>query len=114
MSQLSGDKDDNDAVEYEAWREQAEELADYCSSFCCTCNACVPRCPAAKHGTGFSPQEIVLKARYGLGDTLFFKGSVLCQCFRCYRCLNLCPQEVKPAQVIALLKETLSPRVLAS
>lgn len=99
------DEDDTFAVDIELWRKKAAELADDWSSFCCKCNACVPECPAAKHGEGFNPRDIVLKARFGLGDKLLLKGFILWQCFRCYRCFDRCPQEIKPVEVIVRLKE---------
>jgi heterodisulfide reductase subunit C len=96
-------ENDTLAVDFERWRQQAEALADHWSNFCRTCNACVPDCPAAKHGTDFDPRQIVLKARYGLGDRLV-KQWTLWQCFRCHRCMARCPQEIKPEEVIASLR----------
>ena len=99
-------KDGAVAVDIGLWREEVDGLADFWSSFCCKCNACVPGCPAARHGEGFNPRDIVLKARFGLGDKL---PSILRQCFQCYRCFDRCPQEVKPVEVIASLKQMLLP-----
>jgi heterodisulfide reductase subunit C len=107
MSEPLRNQDDTVAVDIELWREESAELADYWSSFCYTCNACASECPAAKHGEGFNPRDIVLKARFGLGDKLLLRESIIRQCFRCYRCCDRCPQEIKPVEVIAWLKEML-------
>ena len=107
MSKSLSNEDVAVAVDIELWREQATEFADYCSNVCCTCDACVPECPAAKHGEGFNPRDIVLKARFGLGDRLLRSESIVGQCFHCYRCSDRCPQEIKPVEVIAWLKEML-------
>ena len=106
MSALLSNEYDALAGELQLWREEADP-ADYWSSLCSNCDACVCTCLAAKFGAGFDPRDIVLKARFGLGDRLLIRESVLWECFRCYRCAERCPEEFKPVEVIARLKEML-------
>ena len=108
MPNPSLDRNNAATIEF-GWRpEQAEELGDTWADFCYSCGACLSDCPAAKYGTGFNPREIMLKVRYGLGGRLLVDHSILWQCFQCDNCRERCPQEVKPVDVIRVLRGMLA------
>jgi heterodisulfide reductase subunit C len=49
--------------------------------------------------------------RYGLADKLLVDDSVVWQCFQCHRCGEVCPQPVKPVEMVGWLREVLMARV---
>lgn len=75
---------------------------------CCTgCYACLEGCLGHRFGAGFNPRDIVVWARYGHGDRLLHDYSVIQQCFGCGCCRERCPQDLKPIDVIQVLKAKL-------
>lgn len=95
-------------VGLKAWRELADESSDNWANFCSECETCVCDCLAAKFGADFDPRQIMLRVQYGRVEKLLVKESVLWQCFKCYHCVEQCPQGVKPVEVIAELKKVLA------
>jgi heterodisulfide reductase subunit B len=88
----------------------ALKLEGALSNYCYQCGACVGDCPAATHGEGFNPREIMLKALYGLESELLSEALPLWECTNCYNCYERCPQDVKPVEVIIALKNMLADR----
>ena len=107
MSDVTGDKDKLVHSDFGLLPEDGEMMGDPSASFCYVCGACLSVCLAAKFGCDFDPREIVLKVRYGMADKLLIDHSVLWQCFRCHRCYEVCPQPVKPVEIIAQLRDML-------
>jgi len=73
-------------------------------SYCFQCGACVGDCPTARYSERFNPRLIMLKCIMGHADELLGEDSVIWECTNCYNCLERCPQDVRPAEVIIALK----------
>ncbi len=73
-------------------------------SYCMQCGACVGDCPAAKYSDRFNPRQIMLMVITGMEDKLLAEGSMIWECTNCYNCVERCPQDVRPAEVIVALK----------
>ena len=73
-------------------------------SYCFQCGACVGDCPAARYSERFNPRLIMLQCILGREDELLGEDSVIWECTNCYNCMERCPQDVKPAEVIVALK----------
>ncbi len=71
--------------------------------FCFQCARCTSGCTAAKVVPEYKPHEIVIKARLGLVDELLESG-VLWYCTGCMKCMEFCPQDVAPFDVVTALK----------
>ncbi|MDH5405205.1 MAG: 4Fe-4S dicluster domain-containing protein [Candidatus Aminicenantes bacterium] len=83
------------------------EYADFLT-YCYQCGACVGDCPSAKLSPAFNPREIVLRVLLGLAEPLLKKDSIIWQCTTCYTCQEVCPQGVRPIEVITALKNIIS------
>ncbi len=73
-------------------------------SHCMQCAACVGDCPAAKYSDRFNPRQIMLMVITGMEEELLAEGSMVWECTNCYNCVERCPQDVRPAEVIVALK----------
>lgn len=73
-------------------------------NYCYQCSACVASCPAARYSAEFNPRLILLRALYGLEESLIGKDSPIWLCTNCYSCYERCPQDVRPVEVIVALK----------
>jgi heterodisulfide reductase subunit C len=73
-------------------------------SYCFQCGACVGDCPTARYSERFNPRLIMLMCIMGRHEELLKRDSVIWECTNCYNCMERCPQDVKPAEVIVALK----------
>ncbi len=73
-------------------------------SYCFQCGACVGDCPTARYSERFNPRVIMLMCIMGRHEELLEEDSVIWECTNCYNCMERCPQDVKPAEVIVALK----------
>jgi len=73
-------------------------------SYCFQCGACVGDCPTARYSERFNPRLIMLMCIMGRHEELLKQDSVIWECTNCYNCMERCPQDVKPAEVIVALK----------
>ena len=73
-------------------------------SYCFQCGACVGDCPTARYSERFNPRRIMLMCILGRHEELLQKDSMIWECTNCYNCLERCPQDVRPAEVIVALK----------
>lgn len=73
-------------------------------SYCFQCGACVGDCPSARYSARFNPRLIMLQCIMGQAEELLADDSVIWECTNCYNCLERCPQDVRPAEVIIALK----------
>ncbi len=73
-------------------------------SYCFQCGACVGDCPTARYSKRFNPRLIMLKCIMGHEEDLLGENSMIWECTNCYNCLERCPQDVRPAEVIIALK----------
>ena len=73
-------------------------------SYCFQCGACVGDCPTARYSKRFNPRAIMLSCILGREDELLAENSVIWECTNCCNCVERCPQDVKPVEVIMALK----------
>lgn len=70
---------------------------------CQQCHKCVAACAAARAYESYRPSKIVRLAGLGL-LTQLISGEDIWRCTQCLACVDLCPQEVKPAQLVVALR----------
>ena len=76
---------------------------------CFRCNKCVSGCPVAKVVDEYRPNRIVRKAYLGLVDELI-NSELIWLCTQCFTCMERCPMDVAPADVIVALRNIASKR----
>ena len=81
-------------------------------SACFQCGACVGDCPGARYSERFNPRQIMLMAILGLADQLVTEDSLVWDCTNCCNCMEHCPQDVKPMEVIIAIKNLIHDRGL--
>ncbi len=79
---------------------------------CFRCGACSAACPVSKVVEDFDPRRIVHMVGLGLEDYLL-NSDIIWACSQCQSCIPVCPQGVRPADVIkALRRKALEKRVV--
>ncbi len=73
-------------------------------SYCFQCGACVGDCPTARYSERFNPRLIMLMCIMGQEKELLEEDSMIWECTNCCNCMERCPQDVKPVEVIIALK----------
>ena len=73
-------------------------------TLCFQCGSCSADCPIAWRTDEFRPRLIARLAILGFKERLF-SGDLLWLCLGCFNCVEHCPQQVKPADVIEALRE---------
>ncbi len=71
---------------------------------CFRCGACSAACPVSKVVEDFDPRRIVHMVAVGMEDILL-KSDIIWACSQCQSCIPVCPQQVRPADVIKALRE---------
>lgn len=84
-------------------REQIENNAHANSNLCWTCGSCDFECPVNLATGRLRPQKIVRMATLGFGEDLLNLPEVW-YCLNCRRCMQICPNAVKPAVLIEYLR----------
>jgi len=84
-------------------REQIENNAHANSNLCWTCGSCDFECPVNLVTGRLRPQKIVRMATLGFGEDLLNLPEVW-YCLTCRRCMQICPNAVKPAVLIEYLR----------
>ncbi len=85
-------------------RKAIEAEAKGVSNRCWACGTCDSECPINLATNRLSPRKIVRMANYGLLDELLGEPEIW-YCLTCYRCFDVCPNQVKPAEVIQFIRE---------
>lgn len=70
--------------------------------FCYQCGTCTATCPVARFTDIFRPNKIIHLAKLGIRNVAYSNAVWLC--VNCYACTERCPQGVKVADVMRLLK----------
>ena len=70
---------------------------------CFQCGTCTSDCPVARFSDDYRPRTIIRMAQLGLKDRVL-KSGTLWLCAACFTCTDHCPQDVKVANVIRLLR----------
>ena len=85
-------------------REVIETSTHSTSNLCWACGSCDNECPVNLASNRLSPRKIVRMANMGLFDELLSIPEIW-YCLTCQRCLDVCPNGVKPAEVIRFIRE---------
>jgi len=80
-------------------RRTISETAEVCQQ----CGKCPSSCPVSRHIEGFNPRQIIAKVYLGKIDELL-KSDVLWTCSSCLKCIERCPENVSPYDVILALR----------
>lgn len=78
---------------------------------CYACGSCSGVCPVEKVVPDFDPRKILHMVALGMGDDLL-NSDTIWACSQCQSCVPVCPQEVRPADVIKALRESARARGL--
>ena len=81
-------------------RKLIEQGAHADIQLCWTCGSCDFECPVNIATGKLRPQNVVRMANFGMLDELLHEHSVW-YCLTCRRCLQICPNAVKPSELIA-------------
>jgi heterodisulfide reductase subunit C len=98
-------------------RNLDKELGAAGLSNCFQCGVCTASCPVREINDTFNPRKIMKLAKLGLKNEVF-KSDFIWLCSMCLMCHERCPQDVKPPDVMTVLrnmaaKEGLAPPNLA-
>lgn len=74
------------------------------SNLCWACGTCDNECPVNIATNRLGPRKIVRLANYGFLDELLAMPEIW-YCLTCLRCLEVCPNQVKPAEVIRFIRQ---------
>lgn len=85
-------------------RKSLDQGANADINLCWTCGSCDFECPVNRVTGRLRPQQIVRMATYGMLDELVHEPSIW-YCLTCRRCLQICPNSVKPSNVIAHVRQ---------
>jgi heterodisulfide reductase subunit C2 len=80
-------------------RKLIEQGAQADINRCWTCGSCDFECPVNVATGQLRPQKIVRMANLGLLDELLYEPAIW-YCLTCRRCLQICPNTVKPSELI--------------
>jgi heterodisulfide reductase subunit C len=72
-------------------------------SKCFQCSVCVASCPVREIEAEFNPRRIMKLAKLGLKD-LVLKNEFIWLCSMCFMCQERCPQNVRPPEVMTVLR----------
>ncbi len=73
-------------------------------SLCYSCGSCTGTCPVSEQVETFNPRLIIKKCLLGFSEEVL-SGKEIWQCIQCQRCVAACPQNVRFADIIRVLRE---------
>ncbi len=71
---------------------------------CFSCGTCTASCPVAEVNEAYDPRKIIRMAILGMRKEVL-ASDIIWMCARCYVCYAHCPQNVKFAGVMGVLRE---------
>lgn len=71
---------------------------------CFLCGTCSAGCPVSEMDPDFSPRNIMRQVLIGDREGLLKKGTIW-KCIQCQACVARCPQDARPADVIAAMRD---------
>ena len=71
---------------------------------CFACGTCTASCPVAEVNEDYDPRKIIRMAILGMREDVL-SSDVIWMCQRCYVCYARCPQNVKFADVMGVLRD---------
>lgn len=72
-------------------------------SLCFSCGSCTGTCPVSEQRESFNPRLIIKKALLGFEEEIL-KGEEIWHCIQCRRCVSACPQNVRFADIVRVLR----------
>jgi heterodisulfide reductase subunit C len=81
-------------------------------SKCFQCGVCTASCPVREMEENFNPRKIMKLAKLGLKDEVF-KSDFIWLCSMCFMCHERCPQDVKPPDIMTVLRNMAAKEGLA-
>ena len=94
-------------------RKSIEQGAKADINRCWTCGSCDFECPVNVATGRLRPQKIVRMANLGMLDELLHEPAIW-YCLACRRCLQICPNTVKPSDLIAHIRRISMKRNIVS
>lgn len=84
-------------------RKLESDLSASDLSKCFQCGVCSASCPVREVEASFSPRRIMKLAKMGLKKQVFASDTIWL-CSMCFMCLERCPQDVRPPEVMTVLR----------
>jgi heterodisulfide reductase subunit C len=84
-------------------RRLEAELGASDLSRCFQCGVCTASCPVREVESSFSPRRIMKLAKMGLKRQVLSSDTIWL-CSMCFMCLERCPQDVRPPEVMTVLR----------
>jgi len=79
---------------------------------CFQCGVCTASCPIRELDETFNPRKIMKLAKLGLKDQVL-NNEFIWLCSMCFICQERCPQDVKPPEVMTVLRNMAAKEGLA-
>ena len=84
--------------------QRVKQIMSYINpEVCIECNKCVGSCTAASVYESFRPSRIIKYVSLGMISHLI-AGKDIWLCVQCLKCVDVCKMDVKPAEIIILLR----------
>ncbi|MBN1755963.1 4Fe-4S dicluster domain-containing protein [bacterium] len=71
---------------------------------CFTCGTCTAVCPVAEVNEDYDPRKLIRMSILGMRDEVL-SSDIIWMCQRCYACYARCPQNVKFADILGVLRD---------
>jgi heterodisulfide reductase subunit C len=71
---------------------------------CFLCGTCTAGCPVSSLDSDYNPREIMSKILLGMKAEVL-SSSEIWQCHQCHTCVAHCPQDVRFADVVRVIRE---------
>jgi len=93
-------------------RRLSQEFSASELSACFQCGVCTASCPIRELDDTFNPRKIMKLAKLGLKDQVL-NNEFIWLCSMCFVCLERCPQDVRPPDVMTVLRNMAAKEGLA-
>jgi heterodisulfide reductase subunit C len=93
-------------------RRLSQEFSASELSACFQCGVCTASCPIRELDETFNPRKIMKLAKLGLKD-LVINNEFIWLCSMCFICQERCPQDVRPPEVMTVLRNMAAKEGLA-